>query len=129
MAWHPTGRARVSASNPSAFAICDRCGLQYNRQDLVYQFQWQGFGLQNLNVLVCTATCLDIPQPQLRAILLPPDPVPIDDPRPERYAQEVPSYMTADGDHFVTLGGDNLISEVRVTPSPDPNNPYYFVEA
>lgn len=130
MAWHPSGRARVSARSPSAFGICDRCGLQYQRTELVQQFQWQGTILQNLNIFVCKQTCLDVPQMQLKTIILPPDPVPVWQPRPEIYAEEVPSYMSTEtGDHLVTESGLNLTMEIRVTPSPDPNNPYYFAES
>lgn len=129
MAWHPSGRARVSARSPSSLAICDRCGFTYNRPDLAYQMQWQGMQLQNLNLLVCKV-CLDVPQVQLKTIILPPDPVPVDDPRPERYAAMVPSYLTTeDGSHMVTMSGDNLVTEIRVTPSPDPDNPYYVSES
>lgn len=128
MAWHPTGRARVSARSPRAFGICDGCGFQYNLERLRYQYQWQGMQLQNLNLRVCP-TCMDVPQQQLRTIILPPDPVPVDDPRPERYSVMVPSLMsTEDGDHLVTTGGDRLTMSIRVTPSPDPDDPYYFAE-
>lgn len=128
MAWHPSGRASVSARSPRALGVCDRCGFTYQRQDLRYQFQWAGFQLQNLNLLVCDR-CLDVPQIQLKTIILPPDPVPIDDPRIERYSVEVPSYVSTEtGDHFVTADGDHLVTEIRVTPSPDPDNPYTFVE-
>ncbi len=75
-------RAAVSRSRPRALAICDRCGARYNHDELQWQFQWAGTKLQNLRLLVCKA-CLDEPQEQLRTIILPPDPVPIRDPRPE----------------------------------------------
>lgn len=111
MAWHPTGRARVSARSPSALAVCQRCAFTYNRTDLRWQFQWQGMGLQNLNILVCD-DCYDVPQQQLRAIILPPDPIPIDDPRPEPYQQEVPSYrVTQELDLRVTEGGEPRVTE------------------
>lgn len=71
-----SGRARTSASDPRAFGVCQRCGIWYNRQDLTFQFDWRGAQLQNLYILVCEK-CLDRPQEQLRAITLPPDPVPI----------------------------------------------------
>lgn len=111
MAWHRQGRATVSARNPSALGVCDRCGFTYNRRDLRYQYQWAGFQLQNLNLLVCS-TCLDIPQPQLRAIILPPDPLPIDDPRIERYSVEVPNYrVTEDRNRRVTEDGQPRVTE------------------
>jgi len=127
--WHPTGRARVNPSNPEAAGICDRCGMMFSMRDLVPQYQWQGMQLQNIGILVCTATCLDTPQIQLKTIILPPDPMPLQVTRPERYGENVPSFMsTEDGDHLTTTTGDNLTMAIRVTPSPDPNTPYYFDE-
>lgn len=70
------GRARTSSSNPQAHAICDRCGFRYNWVDLSWQFDWRGAALQNLRILVCR-DCLDKPQEQLRAIVIPADPTPI----------------------------------------------------
>jgi len=78
------GRARVSAKKPQAQAVCDRCGIWYNYVDLQWQYDWRGTSLQNIRLLVCR-TCLDTPQEQLRAILLPADPVPITYPRPENF--------------------------------------------
>ncbi len=77
-------RAAVSRSHPRAHAICDRCGFRYNHDELQWQHQWAGTKLQNLRILVCQS-CLDVPQEQLRTIILPADPVPIKDPRPEFY--------------------------------------------
>jgi len=81
------GRAKVSSKNPRAFAVCDGCGFLYNRIDLQFQYQWMGPRTQSTNMLVCE-DCLDVLQEQLRTIILPPDPVPIEDPRIERYTYE-----------------------------------------
>lgn len=84
--------------------------------------------LQPLYVFVCR-TCYDVPQIQLKTIILPPDPVPVYLPLPENYDAEVPSYLsTQTGVHLVTMSGINLVTTIRVTPSPDPNNPYYYSE-
>ena len=80
----PHGRARVRAGSPQAFAICDRCGFQYNHVDLRWQYEWTGPSLYNKRLLVCEK-CTDTPNEQLRTILLPPDPTPIINPRPENY--------------------------------------------
>lgn len=80
----PHGRARVSSRNPEAFAVCDRCGAIYNHIDLSWQFDWAGTELINKRILVCRR-CTDVPQQQLRAIILPPDPVPIQNPRVFNY--------------------------------------------
>jgi hypothetical protein len=56
----------------------------YNHQDLNWQWQWAGLRLQNLRFLVCDR-CLDIPQVQLKARIIPADPVPIMNARPEPF--------------------------------------------
>lgn len=85
MAWRPHGRARVSAKNPQAFAICDRCGILYNQVSLSFQYDWRGNQVVNTNTLVCQ-TCYDVPYEGRRPLALPPDPMPIRNPRPVRYA-------------------------------------------
>lgn len=129
MAWHPTGRAQVNARKPQALAVCDRCGLTYNLVSLTWQYQWQGMQLQNLRILVCD-TCLDKPQVQLRTIILPPDPLPVFNPRPEAYDTEVPSNMIEmdESSIFVTMGGVPLVMMSKGTPSPNPDDPYLIPE-
>lgn len=80
-----SGRARTSTTNPQAHAICDRCGARVNHVELQWQFDWQGVSLTNQRILVCRR-CLDAPQQQLRAIVLPADPIPIGNPRIEYFS-------------------------------------------
>lgn len=82
------GRAKISQTKPSALGVCDRCGALYNLRDLVWQEQYVGPRLQNLGILVCKQGCLDKPQEQLRTIVLPPDPVPLKNARPENYVSD-----------------------------------------
>ena len=87
------GRARLD----SAAAVCDRCGFVYNHADLHWQMAFRGPVLQNTRILVCQR-CLDKPQEQLRAIVLPADPVPVFQPRVQNYAAaETDFYMLAGG--------------------------------
>lgn len=124
--YHPTGRAKVSSRSPSAQAVCDRCGFTYQRNKLKAQQQWAGMMLQTYNILVCQR-CWDVPQIQLKTIIIPADPSPVLNPRPEQYTVEVPSYMsTITGLNFITDTGLNLIMEIEVTPSPNPDNPVLF---
>lgn len=78
------GRARINAQHPEAAAICDRCGFVYNFVDLQWQLEWRGPVLQNIRFLVCE-TCLDVPQENVRAIAIPPDPLPIVNARIQDY--------------------------------------------
>lgn len=97
----PHGRARISRLNPRAKGVCDRCGFHYNLENLQWQYQWVGPRLQSLGALVCD-TCLDVPQEQLRTIVLPPDPVAVKNARPE-------NYQNADNPDS-TIGGNALPS-------------------
>lgn len=124
-----SGRARTDARNPRAFAICDRCALWYNHVDLKWQYDWAGASLINKRILVCE-TCYDTPQEQLRAIIVPADPVPIVNPRVEPYAwdetdrRQVSGYNTTSaatgipiqqGDTRVTTIDGNVPDQTRVT--------------
>lgn len=81
------GRAHTSARNPRAQGRCDRCSFWYQLDQLRFQMQWQGTTLINTQMRVCR-TCYDTPQQQLRAIVLPADPVPVWQPRPESFDEE-----------------------------------------
>lgn len=124
-----SGRARTSAKDPRAFAVCDRCGMWYNHHRLQWQYDWAGASLINKRILVCN-TCYDQPQNQLRAIVVPADPTPIINPRTEPYAydssntRQVSGYNTTNaatgipvpgGDLRVTSSGGTQTSDPRVT--------------
>ena len=124
-----SGRARTDARNPRAFAICDRCAIWYNHYQLSWQYDWAGASLVNKRILVCS-TCYDTPQEQLRAIVIPADPVPIVNPRVEPYAwdeidrRQVSGYNTTSqstgipiqqGDTRVTTIDDDVPDQTRVT--------------
>lgn len=78
----PRHHAELDPQRPSAFAICDRCGFLYNRRRLAWQTEFRGRQIQRLQWLVCPK-CWDQPNPTLRPIVLPADPVPILQPRSE----------------------------------------------
>lgn len=83
----PHSRYSVDATRPRARGVCDACGFHYQLDRLRWQYQWVGPKLQNLRFLVCDE-CYDVPQEQLRTIVLPPDPVPVFNPRPENYVSD-----------------------------------------
>jgi hypothetical protein len=107
------GRVRISARNPRAAATCDRCGCRYNHSDLRWQHQWGGSTLQNLRILVCDR-CLDVPNPQLRVFIMPPDPLPIRDPRPELDAGwQMQTYPLRDNfGNLIRMNDDTVITVI-----------------
>jgi len=96
----PHGRAKVSSKNPQAFAICDGCGFLFNHVDLVWQLEWAGNKLINTKQLVCRR-CNDRPNQQLRAIILPADPMPVMNPRTQ-------NYQAAESDYRITSGSNSI---------------------
>jgi hypothetical protein len=82
-----SGRARTNASSPRAFAVCQRCSIWHNHINLSWQHDYRGATLQNLRLLVCK-NCLDRPQSQLKAIVLPADPLPVPFALPEPFQDD-----------------------------------------
>jgi hypothetical protein len=144
-----SGRAQTSARNPRAFGVCDRCGIWYNHDQLKWQMDWAGAALINKRILVCSS-CMDVPQQQLRAIVIPADPTPIMNPRVESYVadevdkRQVSGYNTINARTGIPVPGgdiratstDGVESGVRVIqqtggangsvnqePGTDPNAP------
>lgn len=76
------GHARASPSNPIGVFLCDRCTMVWPRTAARRQFYWSGARLADSGLIVCTK-CLDDPNEQYRALILPPDPIPFDNPRPD----------------------------------------------
>jgi|SRR5215472_6341533 len=101
MPTYRTQRNRVNPSHPEAAGICDRCGFLYSHADLAWQFTYGGVGLINTNLLVCPR-CLDEPNPQRQAKILPPDPEPVLNARPPSWAQQEASspFTSAFGPQF-----------------------------
>ena len=116
----PHGRAKVDSTSPRAFAICDRCGFLYNHSSLHWQYDFRGRSLANLRILVCE-TCEDKPQPQLKPRIIPPDPMPIPNARPERYQQYETDTRITQGnttDFWTGLpiaGGDTRVTQAGNT--------------
>lgn len=115
MAWvQAHGRVRIDARRPRARGTCDRCGTVYSHSALSWQYQWAGSGLQNLRILVCQP-CKDIPNAQLRNTILPPDPVPIRNPRPNLesdpspYAWPMNTGPIYDTNRNVMRGSDGIV--------------------
>jgi len=97
--------ARVDPRWPEAWATSDRSGFIGNHRDLRNQQQYAGFELVTLNDLVY-AWEYDVPNRQLGALILPPDPPPIDNARPERYYIEEQTFRIEEsGDLRLLMDG------------------------
>lgn len=91
-----SGRARTSSTQPAAFAVCQRCGIWTNHHRLRNQVEWRGAALLPTYIYVCES-CWDVPQEQLRAIVVPADPLPVIQARTEPFLDDEASYMALYG--------------------------------
>lgn len=109
---------QVDPDDPRAEGICDRCGFRWNLYRLTWQYDYQGTSqLQNTRLLVCDR-CYDKPQPQLSPYILPPDPPPIYNARPEPYVMDEASWLlTQDGSIITTQDGVDM-----TTALPNPSD-------
>lgn len=81
MSYRPKGKhVSIDASAPRALGICDYTGFVFNRIDLVQQMEWRGNALV-WNGFYVGRPYVDEPNQQERPPILPPDPVPVRDPR------------------------------------------------
>ena len=81
-------RAPTNSKSPQPVGICRRCGFKYYLSQLVTQYEWRGPNLGATLTRVCIRTCLDVPNEQLRTIIIGPDPVPPFDASPTFYSQQ-----------------------------------------
>jgi len=88
------GRASIDPGAPEAVGVCDRCGFLYSLRDLRYQPIYAGPTTLVTTRRVCTITCWDVPNEQLRTIRIPPDPMPVSDPRIENFAVDEANHLT-----------------------------------
>lgn len=116
----PHGRAKVSTRNPQAFAICDNCGFLFNHSQLMWQWEWAGNKLINQRQLVCYR-CSDIPNQQLRAIVIPADPIPIQNPRVQNYTAASTNTRFTSGQNTVDpeTGIPVINGSMRITENDD----------
>ena len=73
----------ANPNDPKALGLCDRCQLPFVHSTLKRQMAYRGRSLVWTGWLVCDKH-LDVPHPQDRYVLLPPDPQSIRNARPDQ---------------------------------------------
>lgn len=116
MAWRPhPRRADVNPDKPDAWATCDFCGFICNHSQMRWQYQYAGHTLVNLRYLVCE-DCWDRPQPQLQTLIVPADPPPLFNARPEPYTIDETDWRTTQDDEIrETQDGDLRVTQPSQT--------------
>lgn len=129
MSYYSHGHIKVSRKDPHAAAQCDRCGFYYNHTALRWQYEWRGDSVKNIYWLVCKR-CLDNPQPQLKTRRIPPDPVPIKNPRPDDSASTV--FGTLGFTQYSLIGSasdpTSMLTALEAQLAPAPPNAAVFTK-
>lgn len=109
--WRPhPKRADVNPDYPRAWGTDDHSGFINNLHKLSWEYQWAENALINLRFL-SAEPYLDTPQEQLRAIIIPADPPPLFNARPEPYLIDETNWLvTQDADILETDDGDLMVT-------------------
>ena len=91
---HRKSRAPISidVKNPRSVGVCDGCGFWTMHPSMVEKKEFRGGSAPVGTGFYVCGVCDDVPNPYYSKMVLPPDPIPIKNPRPENYSLD-PSPM------------------------------------
>ena len=98
--------------NPRAIGVCDGCGMWVNHDTLVKHMQYRGGTVPQWDGMMVCGVCDDVPNPapQFSRLTLAPDPVPVQNPRPESSEITDTNFgylVTQDGHYLNTLANND----------------------
>lgn len=122
MTYRPQPKYASKDAHRGPWSTCDRCGFINNLSSLQFQYMYNGSAVPiNTRLLVCER-CIDPLNPQFKLLIIPPDPPPIANTRPENYVVDETNWLTTgtdnDGDTLADGAGDSFISN---QPNPADN--------
>ena len=119
---HRKSRAAIviEERNPRAVAVCDGCGMWTMHDSLVEKKEYRGGSVPVGTGLWVCGVCDDVPNPYFSKMVLGPDPVPVQNPRPES--------LTLDPDEMLFIIADfNTPIITGVNPQDDTNDGFNFL--
>jgi hypothetical protein len=95
------------------WTMCSTCGFNWSQSDMEFQYDFMGGSVpQNTGWLRCPR-CITPLTYQRKMIILPPDPPPFQNTRPEPYAIDETDWLTTeDGNILITESGNELITQI-----------------
>lgn len=119
---HPQGTTTNPHDGP--WTSCDRCGRIYSANRMRFQYDYMGGNVpQNLGLLVCDTGCLDALNFQQKLLILPPDPPPFYNTRPEPYAVDETNWLTTQGEDIISdQSNDSIITTINPAPVTNPDS-------
>jgi len=116
----------IDPNDPYAVGVCDGCGWWQNHKNLRKRMAYRGGSVPVWDGMLVCDTCYDVPNeaPQFRRLVLPPDPVPVENPRVEGQTNSGYGYwVTEDGDYVNTLDSTLTWGGEYVQTIPNPVYP------
>lgn len=117
MSYRPSPKYASKDAHRGAWTTCDRCGFISNQSDMQFQYDFLGGPTpQNTGYLYCPR-CIDGLRFQNKLLIIPPDPPPIFNTRPEPYTVDETSWLETENNEIIlTEDGNSVITQV---PNPD----------
>lgn len=115
----------VNRLNPEAAGRCDRGGEIRKRSELLVEMRWAGNALVPTGFLCCREH-IDPPQPQDRLLVLGPDPIPVDNARPDIDAilgNQISVLQAETGEWLYTEDREPILTGLGRALSPPPPPP------
>lgn len=118
----------VDPTDPRGAAVCDGCGFWVPNFTLAKDMQYRGGSSPQWTGFLVCQKCLDVPNPapQFKPLVLPPDPVPLLNPRPEVPTPTESGYaywVDDDGNYVTVLPGDDAWGNEYVQTTTNPVYP------
>lgn len=104
--WKTREKIVVDPRSPEAAAVCDGCGLWVPHRHLRERKDYRGGSVPVGTGLWVCGVCDDVPQPYFALLVLPPDPVPVRNPRLENLSldPEPMQFVVADTNTYIITG-------------------------
>lgn len=113
MSFRPNPKYASQNAKLGAWTSCDRCGILDNQSNMQFQYDFLGGSVpQNTGYLVCPR-CVDGLRWQNSLLIIPPDPPPLFNTRPENYTVDETDWLTTQDDEIIdTQSGEEFITSI-----------------
>lgn len=112
---HPKYASNDAHDGP--WTVCDRCGFNWSQNRMAWQFDYRGGSTPQKTGFLHCPRCMDGLNFQQKLVIIPPDPPPFFNTRPEPYAVDETNWLTTEsGDILTTESGVELITNI---PNPE----------
>lgn len=126
MTFRPKPKYATRSAKAGPWSTCDRCGFNWNLSRLQWQYDFLGGSSPQRTGYLHCPRCLDSLRWQNKLLIIPPDPPPIYNTRPEPYAVDETNWLTSGetevGGDIITSGITNSSGPALISNQPNPSD-------